>query len=185
MGKLKYILFTIAAALMAMAESIRASAENVPAVLDADADGVFEPGEATNDSAPSVDSTGLPWDERIHSGGKSIKADGTWTKKKGATPPVVAAVEAELRAKQAAGGTPTIPTSGVPLPQLGGLPQLGATPYQKLIGYLALKTGPGKVADDAWVKAAFDSFGITLASLATDGPKAELVLAEFKKVLGE
>lgn len=48
-------------------------------------------------AAPSVDNTGLPWDERIHSSTKAINADGTWKKRRGVTPPIVAKVEAELR----------------------------------------------------------------------------------------
>lgn len=201
MGKLKYILYTIAAALMAAATSIKNSADNVPATLDADTDGVIA-GTTGNEStlvnvnAPAVDGAGLPWDERIHASTKSIKADGTWTKRKGATPPVVAAVEAELRAKQ--GNAPvgntvalTLPTPGVILPAIGGLAVPGAltpvplTEYQKLVAYLAAKTGPGKAADDAWVTAAFTSWGLTLAGLATDEANATLALAQFKAVLGE
>lgn len=190
MGKLKYILYTIAAAMIAAANSIKASADNVPAALDADADGVIDgPGtgtEVVNATPPTVDGAGLPWDERIHSGGKSIKADGTWTKKKGATPPVVAAVEAELRARVGAAVTPSTLT-GVQLPAIGGLalPTVTLTNYQKLVAYLAAKTGPGKPADDAWVNAAFASWNMSLPALATDEASSALALVEFKKVLGE
>lgn len=34
-------------------------------------------------STPSLDSAGMPWDERIHSGSKSVNADGTWRYKRG------------------------------------------------------------------------------------------------------
>lgn len=61
------------------------------------------PPPAAGTSAPSVDNTGLPWDERIHSGTKAINADGTWKKRRGVTPPIVAKVEAELRGGQASG----------------------------------------------------------------------------------
>ena len=47
--------------------------------------------------AASVDSSGLPWDERIHSSKRTQNPDGTWRKRKGVTPPIVAKVEAELR----------------------------------------------------------------------------------------
>lgn len=202
MGQLKYILYTIAAAMMAAAASIKDSADNVPGSLDTDEDGVIagttgnEP--TLNSNPPAVDSSGLPWDERIHSGSKSVKADGTWTRKKNTPPTVVATVEAELRAKlgTAAVGNPPagLPApgavGGVQLPAIGGLALPGATPpalteYQKLVAYLAAKTGPGKAADDAWVNAAFAGWGLTLAGLATDEANSTLVLAEFKKVLGE
>lgn len=202
MGKLKYILYTIAAAMMAAANSIKDSADNVPATLDVDSDGVIgatlpgatgTTGEPLNTNAPAVDSAGFPWDERIHASTKTIKADGTWTKKKGATPPVVAAVEAELKAKMGTpgvGGPLTLPGTGVGLPAIGGLALPGSTPpaltnYQQLVAYLAAKTGPGKVVDDAWVNNAFAGWGLTLAGMATDEANSALVLAEFKKVLGD
>ncbi len=208
MGKLKYILYTIAAAMMAAAASIKDSADNVPGSLDTDEDGVIagttgNETTLTNTNPPAVDSAGLPWDERIHSGSKSIKKDGTWTYKKNTPPTVIQTVEAELKARtgQTAGpaagaiagvGNPPAALTGVQLPAIGGLALPGATPpaltnYQHLVAYLAAKTGPGKAADDAWVTAAFIGWGMPggLASLATDEATSALVLAEFKKVLGE
>lgn len=45
-----------------------------------------------------VDKNGLPWDERIHSGGENkLNKDGTWRKRKNIPDATVAAVEAELR----------------------------------------------------------------------------------------
>lgn len=46
---------------------------------------------------PAVDSTGLPWDERIHSATKSTVANGQWRRKKGVPDELVAQVEAQLR----------------------------------------------------------------------------------------
>ena len=194
MGTLKYILYTIAAALMAAATSVKESADNVPPTLDTDVDGVINGTTGTettlNTNPPAVDSAGLPWDDRIHSGSKSIKKDGTWTYKKGSTPPVIAAVEAELKAR--VGGAPAglpAPGVGVGLPAIGGLALPGGAPtltnYQMLVAYLAAKTGPDKAADDAWVAAAFASWGMSLAALATDEANSSACLAEFKKVLGE
>jgi len=197
MGQLKYILYTIAAAMMAAAASIKDSADNVPAYLEADEDGVLPESSNTttettvNTTTPAFDAAGLPWDERIHSSTKSMKADGTWTRRKGVADTTIATVTAELRART--GGAPTaLPTPGAPagvqLPAIGGLPTPGApalTNYQKLVAYLAAKTGPGKQADDAWVNAAFAGWGLSLAGLATDEANSAAVLAEFKKVLGE
>jgi hypothetical protein len=50
--------------------------------------------------APSVDSSGLLYDERIHSNGgvtKRLKQDGTWRKKSGVSDEFITEVEAELR----------------------------------------------------------------------------------------
>jgi hypothetical protein len=44
------------------------------------------------------DSTGLPWDERIHSGNKTKNPGGEWRTKKGADKGLIASVTAELRA---------------------------------------------------------------------------------------
>lgn len=52
-------------------------------------------------TAVDTDSTGLPWDGRIHASTKTKKADGTWTARRGAAPEVVAQVTAELKALMA------------------------------------------------------------------------------------
>lgn len=63
-----------------------------------------------------VDSAGIRWDERIHSGAKSKKADGSWTRRKNITDLHYGAVMAELAA--AASGTPVnvAATTGTPPP---------------------------------------------------------------------
>lgn len=70
-------------------------------------------GEATGLSVagtggPQFDSSGLPWDERIHGkssdGSLPTNANGTWRKRRGVDDATVARVEAELR-----GRTPAVP----------------------------------------------------------------------------
>lgn len=59
----------------------------------------------TDEDAPSdaqFDKTGLPWDARIHSRGRSMNSDGTWRAKRGVDDATVAAVVAELRGVPAA-----------------------------------------------------------------------------------
>lgn len=56
-----------------------------------------QPDEDAPSDAP-FDSTGLPWDARIHSRGRSMNATGTWRSKRGVDDATVAAVVAELRA---------------------------------------------------------------------------------------
>lgn len=50
------------------------------------------------------DSSGLPWDARIHSSKKTVNKDGTWKARKNIDDATVAAVTAELRAIIATGG---------------------------------------------------------------------------------
>jgi hypothetical protein len=54
-------------------------------------------GASTLANGVEVDATGLPWDQRIHAGTKTKKADGTWTARRGVEPATVAVVTAELR----------------------------------------------------------------------------------------
>lgn len=59
-----------------------------------------------------VDADGLPWDARIHAGGRATNADGRWRQKRGLNDAALKArVEAELR--QAMGAAASVP---VPLP---------------------------------------------------------------------
>lgn len=55
-----------------------------------------QPDEGVRSDA-SADKTGMPWDARIHSRGRSLNADGTWRSKRGVDAATVAAVESELR----------------------------------------------------------------------------------------
>jgi hypothetical protein len=78
-----------------------------------------------NANAPSVDSTGIPWDERIHSKTKATNADGTWRKKRGVTDMAIAAVETELRQRTAA-------ASGMYMPQQMQQPAQMQMPHQQV-----------------------------------------------------
>lgn len=60
-------------------------------------------------SAPDVDKSGLPYDERIHSSTKAVNQDGTWRNKRGVDPALVASVTAELRAASVAPAPPAPP----------------------------------------------------------------------------
>lgn len=48
----------------------------------------------------TLDSRGLPWDERIHSSNKKFNGKGQWQKKRGAQQAEIDNVEAELRSRQ-------------------------------------------------------------------------------------
>lgn len=73
---------------------------HVPPALVTDAPA----GEGAASDAP-FDKTGLPWDARIHSRGRSMNTDGTWRAKRGVDDATVASVAAELRA------VPGVPTT--------------------------------------------------------------------------
>lgn len=85
-------------------------------------------------SGVEVDSKGMPWDERIHSGSKAKVADGQWRKKKGLNDEaLVHRIEAEIRAHVAGRPDPAAMPgqAALPLPQaVPGLPVPGlmATP---------------------------------------------------------
>lgn len=100
------------------------------------------PAAATSPAAGAdLDKDGLPWDGRIHSESKAKVADGSWRKRRGTPPELVAQVEAQLRALMAvpsplapAVGAPAIapavtasvttaaPTSNVPAPPVSAVP---------------------------------------------------------------
>jgi len=91
------------------------------------------PGPAGNDeddNAPpativpgEVDSTGLPWDGRIHSGKKTKTAAGAWRALKGVDVALVTAVEAELRAL----ASPNVSAAPSPVP-VGVTPAVAPVP---------------------------------------------------------
>lgn len=70
-----------------------------------------------NAAAPAYDSSGLPWDERIHAKSKATVGDGTWRKRRGVDDATVAAVEAELRSRLGQAGTPQPAPMPQPMPQ--------------------------------------------------------------------
>lgn len=58
---------------------------------------------------PAFDSAGLPWDERIHSSGRSLVKDGTWRRKGGISDDTYNSVIAELK------GAPMSPPAPAPV----------------------------------------------------------------------
>jgi hypothetical protein len=60
--------------------------------------GVTDDGWQTVEAGPATDSTGTPWDERIHSTPATTNKDGTWRAKRGVTADQIAQVRAEREA---------------------------------------------------------------------------------------
>lgn len=68
-------------------------------------------------NGPEFDSTGLAWDERIHSSAKSLTPKGEWRSRKGADKSLIKMVELELRAKYGSVNAATPATADVvPVP---------------------------------------------------------------------
>lgn len=102
----------------------------------------YDPGENAPDNLtpPALDTKGLPWDERIHAKSKALNADGSWRSRRNVEDAIISQVEAELRARLAAGVVPVaappvqevIPPAVVPAaapPAMpGGLPGMPAIP---------------------------------------------------------
>lgn len=75
------------------------------------------PAALTNPAGIEVDKDGLPWDARIHAGGRAVNADGRWRQKRGLNNDALkAAVETELRLAMGAPAAPSVPQPPAPLP---------------------------------------------------------------------
>lgn len=149
------------------------------------------PATATTEAAPTgtLDSTGLPWDERIHSSNKKMTDKGVWVARRNVADAVRASVTAEIRATLAAGGaapavTQTAPpaTATTAPPSLGlpgatgGLPSLpGAATvdprYTDLVSFIGRNTksdaNPTGLIEAVWLGQVLTHFGVTDGSLQT------------------
>lgn len=89
-----------------------------PAPNSAPAAAIAAPQTGSPVGGVDLDKTGLPWDGRIHAESKAKIADGTWRKKRGVDPALVATVETELRQVMgAAPAVPFAPVAPIPAPQ--------------------------------------------------------------------
>lgn len=185
---------------MAIAAALNAAASSfIDSARAAEVDGGNEDTITTEQiSNAEFDSSGLPWDERIHAGTKGINADGTWKRRRNTSDDVFDAVTAELRAL-VAGSTPAaavatpvaaaVPSIAAPqAPQAITVPSLpAATPvandYTKLCDFLAKNTGEGTALDDTWMSAFFKVNATTLPELANDIPRAGRMLDGLRETL--
>jgi hypothetical protein len=118
--------------LMNAVEKLRQLAEAMGAATQEDTIGQVgdvSTGGAQLETGTSVelDKAGLPWDARIHSGGKDriLVKTGCWKLKRGVSPTLVAEVEAELRAAMA------VPAAVITLADLQA--RLAATPVEPIV----------------------------------------------------
>lgn len=180
MKNIRYLLTAFAAALIAAGEVFKDYADNTPGD-DVDDDGVIT-GTQVADGVATLDKSGLPHHPSIHASTKTIKADGTWTRRKGVDDVTYAAVVAELRKTHPAPTAAAAPTPA-PAPVTAGpaiklptklVPPKAKTAYEQLCDWLAANVGKGDVTQE-WVNTSFAEGGVTLAELATD----EKVSAEW------
>jgi len=87
-----------------------------------------------------LDADGLPWDERIHSRGKTKTKSGQWRKLRGVEPELVASVEDELHALMVVGPPPVPPVAPESAPPV--------TPETVTYGDLMQKITAGTVKPD-------------------------------------
>lgn len=112
----------------------------VPPTITGVPEVVGEVPEPVNAAAPAFDSSGLPWDGRIHAASKAVTSDGKWRKRRGVGDDLVAGVEAELRNRVGAGvpSAPVappvppapvvgVPTAAVPMPPMPPMPPSAPT----------------------------------------------------------
>ncbi|QYW02509.1 RecT-like ssDNA annealing protein [Stenotrophomonas phage Silvanus] len=166
------------------------------------------PAVVTDNGGVELDSTGLPYDERIHSGSRSKTNKGVWTKRKGVDDATFNRVSAELRATMGASAapvataTPTLPAApaaaAVPnlptLPQGGpvvpALPSVAPSPYQQFVAWQATllhsPTNPtGRLTAD-WINQLIEAHGVPggLANLAHREDLIPAIEAAIKGALG-
>lgn len=106
--------------------------------------------------AAQLDSKGLPWDHRIHSGERTQNKDGSWRNKRGLPDGLVAQVETELRAvlgvaapphPLVSGPAPGFPGGGVPAPPVPDAPAAPMT-FMTLLTKVTKSIKDGQLAQD-------------------------------------
>ena len=164
-------------------------------------------GPAASSAGPvERDSSGLPYDVRIHQATRGKKTDGTWKLKKGLDPAIATAVTVELRGATASGVAgpalaPPPPSMVAPPPPASAVaPQPGpvasgpapvpsgdtpVTAFRKLMQVITANTNTGKLTNDE-VDAALKSVDLPprqLISLVQNPDKVAGVAAYVEAVL--
>jgi hypothetical protein len=151
----------------------------------------------TDTASVLVDSSGMPWDERIHSSAKSQKNDGTWTKRKGVDDATYARISTELRT--ALGATPSLPAPGTAptlpsLPQTGpvlpALPSAAPSAYQNFVAWVGTllhspQNPTGRLTGE-WVDQLISANGVPggLANLSVREDLIPALEGQIKQALG-
>lgn len=126
---------------------------------------VAPPPDTAAPTAVRLDSAGMPYDVRIHSGAISQKKDGTWTAKRGVSELLITQIEAEHRAAgygQAAAAPTPAPT---PTPVVTPPPATEVVPP------------PAGVPDEAAFKALISQMGTAMSANQLAKPQIDAALA--------
>lgn len=168
------------------------------------------PGGAATANAPTSipgvekDSTGLPWDARIHAGNKATKQDGSWKVKKGINDPsFIPRIEAELRAAMAAPGVapapaaavpaaapvPAVPVAPVAVPATVAVPVTGAVPLPPTATVSPPPSTPAPAASVAPIaspsSAPVLNFGSFMAKIAPYMANGKLTTEKQNEILSQ
>lgn len=143
-----------------------------------------------SDGGVELDIDSLPWDARIHSGGKSKIKSGHWKKKKGIDKAIVEQVEAELRALMAiptaapqAGipeGMPLVPAQTLP-PQV----PVQAMSYAEFLKACSAKMAKGEITMDRILEIVTGRGvlgGLQMLSQSAEGAKIPQIWADINAV---
>lgn len=140
------------------------------------------------------DSTGLPWDARIHASTKTKVASGAWTAKRNVDPAFKAQVEADLRGLPApAAAAPVAPPVAPPAPtlppvalQTPAAPGAGPTTFAEMAAMIGAHfAGPNAALAQAACQNALAAQGLQhLGQLAGAPERIPAAWAEFTRLLG-
>lgn len=191
--------------------SADASADQVQAMIDhiAETFGIkstsAEPVSDQAAAAPApagvtLDSNGLPWDERIHASTKTTNKDGSWKKLKGVDEATVTAVTAELKqlmgapAPTVTAPAPTLPAVTAPtLPTVTApaLPPVQESPYSAFTKFIganlhSVENPIGRLTSE-WVNQVIELNGVPggLANLAARPDLIPQIESQIKQALGQ
>ena len=208
-ASIKYVLAVMGLALLAAGQVLAEHANNIDVMDDelpdtndclqgtgaaADTNGVITTADITT---AERDSSGLPYDARIHAETRGVNKDGTWKRRRNVSDDIVDAVTAELRATvgTAAPVATPAPVAAIAAPVALAVPTPVAIPvpvaapvandYTKLCDFLAKNTGEGFALNDAYVAQFFAVNETSLPAVATDQPKCALLLATLRKTLAD
>lgn len=137
------------------------------------------PAPSPNPGGVEVDSRGLPWDARIHSGPANKKpknADGSWRKGRGVDDATIAQVEAELRSVMGA-APPPVPVAPAPAPEVAAAPIPPAPPVP------VAAPAPPAPAAEAPTPAPIAPEPTLAAAVTASGPVAATPAANFADLM--
>lgn len=141
---------------------------------------------ATAEAAITLDKSGLPWDERIHSGNRALNADGTWRAKRNVDAGLVTRVTKELQATLGNTGAPAAPAATAPPAAPEAAPPPPPAPANTAFTDLVTFIGQTPRCTPEWLKSVLDYFdvpGPDLQNLAVNPTLAKTVHDYIAKAL--